>query len=272
MTSTQSWPVGQPLCGAIPQPGTHKPPGPLHTSPESAAPHALSSPAQPQMPRSGRHTGFTPPHSAPLAAVHSVQAPRSGPARWHAGRSGSGQLGAPSVVHATHVRVVVEHTGVTPLQWVSFRQAAQTPTPDETSQRGADAGQWLTSVAVQAAHAPEPRQSGVAAPHSALLAQARHVRTVPSHTGVAPPHWAPLRQPTQAPAPSSHTGVAPLQRLAFVTEHCPQRPLGWHAGSAPPQSSSALQARHVCEFGSHTGVAPPHELLSRHRTQTPAAA
>jgi hypothetical protein len=86
---------------------------------------------------------------------------------------------------------------------------------------------------------------GVPAPHSAWLAQARHARRAPSHTGVVPPHWAPVRQPTQAPAPSSHTGVAPLQRLAFVTEHWPQRPLGWHAGRAPPQSSSAPQPRHV---------------------------
>jgi hypothetical protein len=177
-------------------------------------------------------------------------------------------------VHATQVRVVVEHTGVTPPQWLSFRQAAHTPTPevDERSQRGANAGQWLASVAVQAAHAPEARQRGVAAPHSALLAQARQESAVPSQTGVAPPHWAPLRQPTQAPAPSSHTGVEPLQRLTFVTEHWPQRPLGWQAGRAPPQSSSAAQPRQVWVFGSHTGVAPPHELLSRHRTQTPAAA
>ena len=38
-------------------------------------------PAQPQIPRSDRHTGLTPPHSPRLDDVHSVHAPRNGPAR-----------------------------------------------------------------------------------------------------------------------------------------------------------------------------------------------
>jgi hypothetical protein len=154
-----------------------------------------------------------------LVPVHSVQAPRSGPDRWQAGRSGSGQLGAPSVVQATQARVVVEQTGVTPLHWLSSRQATQTPGPFEVSQRGVAGAQCVTSVAVQAAHAPVGRQIGVAGPHSALDAQARHDRAVPSHTGVVPAHSPLVRQPTHMPALGSHTGVAPVQRVALVAEH-----------------------------------------------------
>jgi hypothetical protein len=167
------------------------------------------------------------------------------------------------------VRVAIEQTGVTPLQWLSERQATQTPTPDETSQRGADAGQCDTSVAVQAAQAPVGRQIGVAGPHSASDEQARHMRAVPSQTGFVPPHSPLVRQPTQMPATVSQTGVAPEQRVAFVAEHWPQPPAGWQAGNMPPHSSSAAQARQPRRIGSHTGFAPAQTLLSRHSTQTP---
>jgi len=167
------------------------------------------------------------------------------------------------------VRVAIAQTGVTPPQWLSLRQATQTPTPDETSQRGADAGQCETSAAVQAAQAPLGRQIGVAGPHSASDAQARHARAAPSHTGFVPPHSPLVRQPTQAPATVSHTGVAPLQRVAFVAEHCPQAPAGWQAGNMPPHSSSAVQARHPWRIGSQTGFAPAQTALSRHSTHTP---
>jgi len=267
-TSRQLWPVGQPLRGAGPQPGTQNPPAPLQIRPESAAPQERSS-AQPQTPSSATQTGFTPPHSVAFVAAHSVQAPRSGPERWQAGCSGSGQLGAPSVVQATQVRVAIAQTGVTPPQWLSARQATQTPTPDETSQRGAAAGQWETSAAVQGAQAPLGRQIGADGPHSASDAQARHDRAAPSHTGFVPPHSPLVRQPTQAPATVSHTGVAPVQRVAFVAEHWPQPPAGWQAGDMPPHSSSAPQARQPRRIGSHTGRAPPQTVLSRHSTQTP---
>jgi len=272
--SRQLWPVGQPLRGAGPQPGTQKPPAPLQIRPESAAPQERSSdgPAQPQTPRSETQTGFTPPHRVAFAPVHSVQAPRNGPERWQAGRSGSEQLGAPSVTQATQVRVAIEQTGVTPPQWLSLRQAAQTPTPDETSQRGAEAGQCETSAAVQAAQAPVGRQIGVAGPHSLSEAQARHERDPPSHTGFVPPHSPLVRQPTHVPAIVSQTGVAPLQRVALVAEHWPQPPPGWQAGDMPPHSSSATQDRQPCRIGSHTGFAPAHTALSRHSTQTPTDA
>ena len=77
MMSRQLWPVGQPLRGAGPQPGTQSPPARLQMRPESAAPQERLSdgPAQPQTPRSATQTGFTPPHRATLVALHSVQAP-----------------------------------------------------------------------------------------------------------------------------------------------------------------------------------------------------
>ena len=100
-------------------------------------------------------------------------------------------------MQATQVRVAIAQTGVTPPHWLSFRQATQTPTPDEMSQRGADAGQCETSVAVQGAQAPLGRQIGAAGPHSASDAQARHARAAPSHTGFVPPHSPFVRQPTQ---------------------------------------------------------------------------
>jgi hypothetical protein len=226
--SRQVWPVGQPFRGAGPQPGTQNPPTPLQISPESTAPQERSSdgPAQPHTPRSETQTGFTPPHSAAFVPLHSVHAPLSAPARWQAGRSGSGQLGAPSVVQATHARVVIEQTGVTPPQWLSSRQATQTPTPFEVSQRGVAAAQCETSVAVQAAHAPVGRQIGVAGPHSALDAQARQDREVPSHTGLVPAHSLLVRQPTQLPGVGSQTGVAPVQRVALLAEHWPHAPDG----------------------------------------------
>jgi len=271
MTSRQLWPVGQPLRGAGPQPGTQKPPTPLQIRPESAAPQERSSdgPAQPQTPRSETQTGLTPPHRVAFVPVHSVQAPCSGPERWQAGRSGSGQLGAPSVMQATQARVAVEQTGVTPPQWLSSRHATQTPAPDATSQRGAEAGQCETSVAVQAAQAPVGRQIGVAAPHSASDAHARQARAGPSHTGFVPPHSPFDRHPTQWPDIVSQTGVDPLQRVALVAEHWPQDPAGWHAGDMPPHSSSAAQDRQPCRIGSHTGLAPAQTALSRHSTQTP---
>jgi hypothetical protein len=226
MMSRQLWPVGQPLRGDGPQPGTQNPPTPLQIKPESVAPQDRSSdgPAHPHTPRSETQTGFTPPHRTAFVAVHSVQAPCSGPERWQAGRSGSGQLGAPSVTQGTQARVVVEQTGVMPPQWLSSRQATQTPGPFEVSQRGVDAAQCVTSVAVHAAQAPLGRQIGVAGPHSASDAQARHDRAVPSHTGFVPPHSPLVRQPTQAPAAVSHTGVAPVQRVALVAEHWPHEP------------------------------------------------
>ena len=146
-------------------------------------------------------------------------------------------------MQATQVCVAIAQTGVTPPHWPSFRQATQAPTPDEVSQRGADAGQCETSVAVQGAQAPLGRQIGAAGPHSASDPQARHARAAPSHTGFVPPHSPLVRQPTHVPAAVSHTGVAPEQRVAFVAEHWPHAPAGWQAGSMPPHSSSALQAR-----------------------------
>jgi hypothetical protein len=165
--------------------------------------------------------------------------------------------------------VVVAQTGVMPPQWLSSRQATQTPGPFAVLQRGVAAAQCETSVAVHAAHAPVGRQIGVAGPHSASDAQARHARDGLSQTGLVPPHSPLLRQPTHVPEPVSHTGVVPVQRVAFVAEHWPHDPDAWQAGDMPPQSSSAAQPRHACRVGSQTGFVAAQTVLSRHSTQTP---
>jgi hypothetical protein len=212
---------------------------------------------------------LTPPHSTAFVAVHSVQAPCKGPERWQAGRAGSEQLGAPSVVQATQVRVLVAQTGVMPLHWLSSRQATQTPGPFEVSQCGVGVGQCVTSVAVHAAQAPVDKQIGVAGAHSELDEHARHDREVPSQTGFVPLQSPFATQPTQVPDVVSQTGVAPLQRVAFVAEHWPQAPVGSQAGDMPPQSVSAAQARQAWVVVLQTGAVPPHWALEMHGTQVP---
>jgi hypothetical protein len=265
------WPVGQPLRGARPQPGVQNPPPP-HTSPESSGPQARSppAPAQPQIPRSVRHCGRVGEQSVVLPAVHSLHAPASGPDGMQNGRSGSGQLGAPSPVQPTHVRLAGEQTGVTPPQCALTRQATQTPTPDAVSQRGVAAGQWDTSSAVHAAQAPVGRQIGVAPPHSACEAHARQTLLPESHTGVVPLQCPLPRHATHIPAATLQTGVVPLQRVALLAEHCPHAPPGWHAGSAPPHSVSAAQPRQVKLALSQTPAGEAQSALPRQPTQRPA--
>jgi hypothetical protein len=201
----QVWPVGQLLRGAVPQPGVQIPFGPLQMRPDIMPPQAGSDigPSQPHRPVDGRHWGLAPPHRLVFAGEHSVQAPASGPAVWQAGRVGSGQLGAPSVVHGPQVRVAVEQSGVTPPQSVLVRQPTQVPTPDELSHSGRAAGQPVVSVGVQAPHAPFGWQIGVVPPHSALLVQ-----------------------PRQVPLAVSQTGVVAVHRDVFVGEQTPQLPPG----------------------------------------------
>jgi hypothetical protein len=225
VTVEQLWPAGQPLRGACPHPGWQRPPVPLQTRPESTAPQVWSF-AHPQMPRLRRHAGSSGLQSVVLVAVHSLQAPARRPSVRQNGRSGLGQLGAPSPVQATQVWLVEAQSGVMPPQSSAARHPTHTPTPDEVSQRGWVAAQWEVSVAVQAAQAPLDRQIGVAAPQSALLPQARQVWLPKSQTGVAPPHCAFETQATQLPTVVSQTGVAPLQRLALLAEQTPQAPPG----------------------------------------------
>jgi hypothetical protein len=221
----QLWPAGQPLRGAGPQPGWQRPPVPLQIRPESTAPQ-LWSVAHPQRPRSRRHTGSSGLQSVVLVAVHSLQEPASSPAVRQNGRSGLGQLGAPSPVQATQVWLVEAQSGVMPPQSSAARHPTHTPTPEEVSQRGFVAAQWVVSVAVQAAQAPLGRQMGASAPQSALVPQARQVWLPESQTGVSPPHWALERQATQVPTVVLQTGVAPLQRLALLAEQTPHAPPG----------------------------------------------
>jgi len=136
----QVWPAGQPLRGAVPQPGWQRPPGPLQIRPESTAPQ-LWSLAQPQIPRSTRQAGSSMLHRVVLVAVHSLHEPASAPEVRQNGRSGFGQLGAPSPLQATQVWVVAEQSGLMPPQSPPSRQPAHTPTPDEVSHLGVAAAQ-----------------------------------------------------------------------------------------------------------------------------------
>ena len=79
--------------------------------------------------------------------------------------------------------------------------------------------------AAQATHAPA-LQTGVAPPHSASAAHARHVCVAPSQTGVPAAQSADATQDTQSPSFVSQSAVAPVHAVAFVTEHAPQAPDG----------------------------------------------
>jgi hypothetical protein len=136
----QVCPDGQPLRGAEPQPGWHRPPGPLQMRPESAGPQ-LWSPAQPQIARSSRQTGSSGLHRVVFVAVHAPHAPAIGPVVRQKGRSGLGQPGAPSPLQATQVWLAGEQKGVMPPQSAPSRQPTQTPAPEETSHFGFAAGQ-----------------------------------------------------------------------------------------------------------------------------------
>jgi hypothetical protein len=135
----QVWPVGQPfLIGALLQPGTQMPTVPLQMRPEVGPPQSASPSAseQPQMPKFVRQRGFAPPQRELSVAEHSAQAPAIGPVVWHTGRAGSAQLGAPSPVQGTQVRLVGEHRGEAPPQSALVMQPTQVPTPDVTSHSG----------------------------------------------------------------------------------------------------------------------------------------
>jgi hypothetical protein len=210
--------------------------------------------------------------SVVFVAVHSLQAPARRPAVRQKGRSGLGQLGAPSLVQATQVWLVGAQSGVMPPQSAAARHPTHTPTPDELSQRGAVGAQCEVSVAVQAAQAPPARQIGAAGPQSALPPHARQVWLPESQTGVVPLHCVFDKQATQVPLAVSQTGVAPLQRVPLLAEQTPQAPLGWQAGSVPPHSSSPAQPRQAWVDGSHTGaLALPQSASARQATQVPAA-
>ncbi|HSS39643.1 MAG TPA: hypothetical protein VLT58_12825, partial [Polyangia bacterium] len=190
-----------------------------------------------------------------------MHAPASGPVVWHTGRLGSGQLGAPSATHETHTCVVGLQFGVTPPQSAAPRQPTHTPPPDVVSQSGRDVGQREASVAVHTPHAPLGRHSGVAAPHSPLLAQARQVAVAPSHTGCvagqAPAF--PGAQVAQVP-PAVQTGVCAGHSASRLhVRHTWAVPS--QIGAAPVQSEFATQPAHWPALTSHTAVAPVHIVL-----------
>lgn len=65
--------------GAVLQPGTQIPAGPLQMTPDVELPHSLSPfvSEQPQMPSEVRHCGALPPQREELVPEHCVQAPAS---------------------------------------------------------------------------------------------------------------------------------------------------------------------------------------------------
>jgi hypothetical protein len=261
---------GQPLWPA-PQPGSQKPFGPLHTRPESAAPHVASVP-QPQRPVAVRQRGSEPAHRIASVAEHSVQAPASGPVRWQAGRAGSGQLGAPSAAHAMHVCDVAEHTGVVPPQSALPRHATHWPPPPEVSQNGAAAPHRLVSVAEHTAQAPVLRHTGNFGSQSALERQARQTCVVTSHTGVVPAQSENPRQATQLSVATSQTCWAAAHAPGLPAAQGTHAPVEPHTGVAAPHSLSAAQARHVCAVASHTGVAPEQSVDATQATHVPVVA
>jgi hypothetical protein len=135
----QVCPVGQPfLIGAVLQPGTQMPTVPLQMRPEVGPPQSASPLAseQPHTPKAVRQRGFAPPQRELSAAPHSAHAPAMGPVVWHTGRAGSVQLGPPSPVQGTQVRIVGEQRGDAPPQSALVVQPTQVPTPDVTSHSG----------------------------------------------------------------------------------------------------------------------------------------
>lgn len=249
--------------------------GPLQMTPELGPPQAPSAeaPAQPHRPVSGRHWGLAPPQRAALVGEHSVQAPASGPLSWQAGRAGSGQLGAPSALHGTQRWADGSQCGAIPPQSASSRQPTHTPTPDEASQRGAEPGQWVVSVGVQAAQAPLGWQRGAAEPQSVSAAQARQVPVVASQVG---------RVPEQAPAlPGAHCAQVPEAVHTGVDDaHSASAAQGrqvWLApsqvGAEGPQSAPVTQATHCPVETSHAGVAPVQRalLVAEHAPHDPLA-
>jgi hypothetical protein len=252
-----------------PQPGTQKPFAPVQTRPESAAPQAMSV-AQPHRPVATRHCGSAPSQPAALVAEHSVQAPASGPVFWHAGRAGSGQLGAPSAVHGAQVCVTAEQTGAVPPQSALPRQATQTPPPPVVSQSGVAAGQRLVSAVVHCAQAPVARHTGNCGSQSALVRHTRHVWAVGSQIGRVPEQSLFARHSTQVLDVGSQTSWAAAQALALPAPHTTQAPVAAQTGAVGPHSASAPQARHACVVPSHTGVPPPQSADVTQETHTPS--
>jgi hypothetical protein len=259
--------VGQPL-RPVAQPGSQKPLGPVQTRPESEAPHAASV-EQPHRPVGARQVGSAPEHSVASVAEHCVHAPASGPVSWQAGRAGSGQLGAPSAVHAAQVCVVAEHSGVVPPQSSLPRHATHWPPPPDVSQKGAAAPHRLVSVAEHTAHAPVLRHTGNFGSQSALERHERHACVVASHTGVVPAQSENVRHETQLSLATSHTSCEAAQAPGLPVAQGTHAPVASHAGVVTSHSVSAAQARQVCEVASHTGVPPAQSVDATHATHVP---
>ena len=259
MMSRQLWPVGQPLRGAGPQPGTQKPPAPLQIRPESAAPQERSSdaPAQPQTPRSATQTGFTPPHRVAFVAVHSVQAPRSGPS---AGRPGAPDRAARRAVgRARHAGAGRHRADRGDAAAVAVVEAGDAHADARRGVAARGGGRAVGDVGGRAGGAGAARQAdrrrraalgvggaGAAGLRRAVADRLRRRRTRRS-----------VRQPTQV---AGH-GVADgrrrrVQRVAFVAEHWPQAPAGCRRATCRRTRRRRRRRGSRARIGSHTGLAP----------------
>jgi hypothetical protein len=110
-------------------------------------------------------SGVAPEHAVAFVAEHWPHTPLG----WQAGSAPPHEA---SVVQPTQVCVARLHIGVAAPQSPFVRQATQTPLV--ISHRGVAPVQAARFVAEHCVQAPVEKQAGVAPPHSASPAQARH--------------------------------------------------------------------------------------------------
>jgi hypothetical protein len=214
---------------------THVPVATLHAGVAPAHSVRLLAEHWPHTPL-GWHAGVAPPHGASLVQPRQVCEPGS--------QTGAAAPQSALLRHATQKPLFVSHSGVAPVQRVVF-------------------------VAEHCVHAPVAKQAGVAPPHSASPAQARHVVVASSQTGRVPPQVAFVVHGTQVPLPMLQAGVALEHCDVLLAEHWPHAPLTSQAGVTPPHSTSPPQARQVFVAASQTGVASPHCAFDVQGTHTP---
>jgi len=226
--------------------------------PQSALPRQLTqTPPPPDVSQSGMPAA----HRDVSVGVQTAQAPVD---------RQTGNLGSQSALVRQMRQVCAARSQIGRVPEQSVLATHSTQVLDVASQTFWAAAQAPGLPAAHATQAPA-LQTGVAAPHSASTAQARHACVAPSQTGVPPPQSATATHETQTPSFVSQSAVAPVHAVALVAEHAPQAPDGWQAASAAPQSPSPTHPRQTCVVASHTGdVAVPHCALARHATQTPA--
>jgi hypothetical protein len=256
--SVQNCTGGQSLrLGAVLQPGTHIPAGPLQMIPESGAPHS-ESPSTSEHPQTAvlRHCGSLGVQSDRLPPEHSRQEPAKTPLRWQAGSAGKpAQSASPwqptqtpllqtgavlgqfaLVRQATHSFCSVSHKGVGTAQSASETQVTQLPIVASVDVHTSDEGQPFP---------PVPRQPIV---HLLVApSQTRPESTVPQSASVTHPQVLSTRH--AAPVPEAEQ----LERSVGV--HSTQCRLAVSQMSGAAQSRSSRHSTQTCGVGavSQTG-------------------